>query len=480
MLNQLLPDETNVPQLEVQGVSNDSRNVQPGDVYLAGPRLILDGRDYIGDARKMGAVAILCEPPVPSLKLDIPLVEVRNLRAKTGNIASRCYNNPSSKMLVIAITGTNGKTSCSHFIAQVLGSIKLKCGVIGTMGVGIPGALEDSAMTTPDPIELQKNLAALLDLSCNAVTLEASSHGLAQDRLIGTEVDIAIFTNITRDHLDYHSSFDEYFASKKLLFSSFELKTAIINCDDEYGRELCEFVSEAVSIYSFGIENKNADVGCSDIELNERGMSFNLQTPWGSRPISSELMGRFNIYNLLATAAVLGSQGLSIESIAQALQSLKTVKGRMEVIRHASIATVIIDYAHTPDALEKALQAIKEHCTGALWCVMGCGGDRDIGKRPLMGEIASRLADYLVITDDNPRSESSSKIAEDIYAGIVAGSDVQVNTNRQSAIRRALSKAKPEDIVLIAGKGHEEYQEIKGTKLSFSDHAVVLEFVGES
>jgi UDP-N-acetylmuramoyl-L-alanyl-D-glutamate--2,6-diaminopimelate ligase len=347
-------------------------------------------------------------------------------------------------------------------------------------------------MTTPDAIDLQDHLAYLVNETCQAVALEASSHGLQQGRLNGTLVDTAIFTNITRDHLDYHKSFEGYQDSKKLLFTWKGLKTAIINIDDEYGVVLRKLVNNSVSssvnssvnkdvaVYTTSTHNRQADVHCHNICLDQNGMSFELVSPWGEARIESPLMGEFNVSNLAATAALLGSRGYSLKDIVWALSNVKAVKGRMEVIAEDNQPTVVIDYAHTPDALAKALLATQQHCKGDLWCVFGCGGDRDKGKRPEMGEIASRLAAHTMITDDNPRSESSASIADDIFRGVISGSDVRVETNRRLAIRTALKCAGSGDVVLIAGKGHEQYQEVMGEKLPFSDHEVVREFVGRS
>lgn len=480
MLRELLPEEVDLPELLVQGITGDSRKIKPGDLFVAVQGLNVDGRQFIGDADKRQAVGVLCEPPAPTVNTSIPVFEIENLKSRTGVIASRFFGEPSSQLVVVAITGTNGKTSCSHFIAQALSSLEFKCGIVGTLGYGVPGALSESLMTTPDSIDLQGHLAYLVEMNCKAVTLEASSHGLEQGRLNGTAVDTAIFTNITRDHLDYHESFQDYKEAKRILFTRSELKTAIINIDDEFWEVLRESVGEDVKIYTTSTHLRDADVHCQNICLNENGMSFQLISPWGEAPIASLLMGEFNISNLLLTAAFLGSRGYSLTDIVTALSNCGAVKGRMEVLHNDNQPTVVIDYAHTPDALEKALQATREHCKGELWCIFGCGGDRDKGKRSEMGEIASKLADHIMITDDNPRSESSAAIASDVFRGVISGSDTEVETNRRLAIEKVMARAAPYDVVLIAGKGHEEYQEVKGQKLAFSDHEVVREFVSKN
>ncbi len=482
MLDQLLPDESGLPDIAVHGLANDSRKVQPGDLFLAAPGITVDGRKFIKAAEEKRAVAVLCDPPVPDEEIGIPVLEINSVRQLTGAIASRFYGDPSEKLLVVAITGTNGKTSCSHFIAHALSSLNSRCGVIGTIGVGVPDDLQQTSMTTPDALDLQRYLAAFVEDGCSAVTIEASSHGLEQGRLNGTQVDTAIFTNITRDHLDYHPTFNDYLGAKKSLFRFEGLKVAIINIDDESSESLLHSISEKVDIYTVSISDPGASISASDIKPSESGFDFQLSTPWGDAPIQSGLIGLFNVTNLLTVTAVLGAQGFSIEQISTALSQVQTVKGRMETLGKPGGPVAIIDYAHTPDALEKALIAARAHCRGKLWCVMGCGGDRDIGKRPIMGGIASRLSDYLVITDDNPRSESSEKIADDIYQGVKSCLDSQatatIEIDRKTAIIGALGAAQPGDIVVIAGKGHEAYQEINGERLTYSDHAVVGEFFG--
>jgi UDP-N-acetylmuramoyl-L-alanyl-D-glutamate--2,6-diaminopimelate ligase len=497
MLNELLPDHHELPELLIEGITNDSRKVGSGDLFVAVTGLNVDGRSFIADAQEKNAVGILCEPPRPEIELEIPIVAVKNLKASVGNIASRFYGNPSDQLLVVAITGTNGKTSCSHFIAQGLSAMGTRCGVIGTMGYGTLTSAKGAAakgaqyrplknnvsgtdLTTPDPIVLQEYLAYLVDDDCSAVALEASSHGLAQGRLNGTQINVAVFTNMTRDHLDYHADFDSYHESKQQLFSWEGLKTAVVNLDDEFGRRLCSSIGDGVEVLAVSASSSEADIYGKDIRLHDDGLSFSVCSPWGEAKVRSPLVGRFNVHNLLSTLGVICSQSYGFEEAISVISEIGMVKGRMEVIRNPGQPTVIIDYAHTPDALDKALQATKEHCLGELWCVFGCGGDRDKGKRPLMGEIASTHASHVVITDDNPRSESSLVIANEIAHGVVAGVDVEIEADRRTAIWKTLSNAGSRDVVLIAGKGHEEYQEVSGKKLAFSDHDVVGDYVSSS
>ncbi len=494
MLSELLPGHQELPELLVEGITNDSRLVNSGDLFFAMPGLRVDGRSYIADAKARNAAGILCESPGPGVEVGIPVVAVKNLRASVGDIAGRFYGNPSEDLLVVAITGTNGKTSCSHFIAQALSGLGARCGVIGTMGYGaiVAGnaakgaqslSLKNSGsgkdLTTPDPIVLQEYLANLVSDACSAVALEASSHGLEQGRLNGIQIDVAVFTNMTRDHLDYHADFESYQKSKQQLFAWESLKTAIVNRDDEFGRRLCSSIGKGVEVFSVSTSSSEADINGKDIQFHDDGLSFSVCSPWGEAKVRSTLMGRFNVQNLLSTLGVICSQGYALEEAVSVISEIGMVKGRMEVIRNPGQPTVVIDYAHTPDALDKALQATKEHCRGELWCVFGCGGDRDTGKRPLMGEVASTHAGHVVITDDNPRSESSADIASEIIRGVVAGSYVEVETDRRSAIWNTLSNAGCGDVVLIAGKGHEEYQEVAGKRLAFSDHEVVDDYVSE-
>lgn len=479
MLSELMPNMKLPVDLAVSGITDDSRRVNPGDLFVAVPGLTVDGRRYIGDAIDRRAAAVLCEPPMPQVDDGIPIIEVPRLSARKGEIASRFYGEPSTRMLIVAVTGTNGKTSCSQFLAAALSTAGCKCGVIGTLGFGTPGALEDAGLTTPDAIGVQSRLSMLLERGCEAVCLEASSHGLSQGRLNGTAIDVALFTNISRDHLDYHDTFGEYKNAKALLFRWQGLKGAVVNIDDPFGVELAAMTGDDVQCVTYSIEDRSADVHSDSLVFREDGFDAEVVTPWGAGAVSSALLGRFNVGNLLAVVSVLGLLEYDITDVLAAAGKLETVPGRMEAMRRPGAATVVIDYAHTPDALEKALDALKLHCRGELWCVFGCGGDRDVGKRPLMGRIAERLADHVVVTDDNPRTEPSEFIIQQIVGGMNDHEQVQIDPDRESAIRSALSAAGEHDIVLIAGKGHEDYQEVNGVRKPFSDYEVVRRILGE-
>lgn len=472
MLSELMPG-TNMPaDVRVSGLTDDSRAVAPGWLFLAVPGIRSDGRAFIADAIARAAAAVFCEPPAPASNYAVPVVEVPGLGSLKGEIASRFFGEPSRSMLVIAVTGTNGKTSCSQFIASALGKAGITCGAIGTLGFGLPGRMKDADLTTPDAITMQRRLAELKQVGCRAVCLEASSHGLVQGRLNGTAIDVGVLTNITRDHLDYHETFDGYKKAKQVLFRWPGLTGAVINRDDESADDFIASVTEGATVLTYSTRDPGADVRADAISFRADGFDMTVTTPWGGGEVSSSLLGDFNASNLLAVLAVMGLAGVPAADALRLVAGLTNVPGRMDVMRKSGMPTVVVDYAHTPDALEKALRALRVHATGALWCVVGCGGDRDKGKRPLMGKIVSELADKAVITDDNPRSEASSGIIEQIMAG-VTGDHVIVEPNRAKAIAYALGHAGPGDIVLIAGKGHEEYQEIGGRRFPFSDFVEV-------
>ena len=467
MLSQLIPDTPLDRDVLVNGISDDSRKMEEGHVFLAMPGLQHDGRAFIDDVAGR-ASAILCEAPVPGVDVDVPLIEIENLRMEAGKIASRFFGNPSGQMKVVAVTGTNGKTSVSNYIATAANNLGCPCGVIGTLGTGVPDALNNPGLTTPDAISMQTSLASLRKDGCAMIALEASSHGLAQGRLNGTAIDVAVFTNLTHDHLDYHESFETYLQSKQRLFEWPGLHTAVINRDDPHGETLSS-VSSRTIFYGF----EDADVVASSIELHADGLSFDLESPWGSTRLESTLIGRFNISNLLATVSVLGVLGFDLDDITSAVGEIRNVTGRMHTLSKDGLPRVVIDYAHTPDALANALTAVQEHCSGQLWCVFGCGGDRDKGKRSLMGSVAVHFSNYIVVTDDNPRNEDPDSIVNDIMKGIDNVENVEKISPRPDAIAYAINHAGEEDVILIAGKGHESYQEIRGSREVYSDFEAV-------
>ena len=476
-----------LPSDSVQALALDSRDVVPGALFMACAGLRKHGSAYIDDAVRAGAVAVLWEMepnatplPVHWRSADegrrVPVIGVMHLSQKLGLIADRFYGSPSRELFVVGITGTNGKTSCSHFLAQALHD-EVPCGVIGTLGFGLFGSLSPATHTTPDAITCHRLLAQMRAEAAAAVVMEVSSHGLQQGRVNAIAFDVAVFTNLTRDHLDYHGDMGAYAQAKRRLFDMPGLKAAVINQDDAFGRELLGSLHGDVQVISYGLEatTRPADVGGRIIRCDAQGLHLHVTTPWGQGQLLSGLLGRFNASNLLAVLATLLVRGLALDDALSRLSALTTVPGRMERFGGGDQALVVVDYAHTPDALEKALHAAREHCSGRLWCVFGCGGDRDPGKRPLMGQVAEAQADCVVITDDNPRTEDPGSIVDDILAGIRSPGQVRVEHDRGQAIAKAIASARAGDVVLVAGKGHEAYQQVGSKRLPFSDAAVVVQ-----
>ncbi|MHB8741769.1 MAG: UDP-N-acetylmuramoyl-L-alanyl-D-glutamate--2,6-diaminopimelate ligase [Sulfuricaulis sp.] len=479
-LRQLLEGIVRVPGIasrEVRGLQVDSRRVQPGDLFLAAPGVVTDGRDFIGDAVASGAVAVVYEAGDGYVlrSLPVPAFSVVNLRQKIGVIADRFYGTPSRRLIVIGITGTNGKTTCTQLLAQALDRSPKRCAVIGTLGYGFPGALSASIHTTPDAVTLHRQMADFLDQDAGYVSMEVSSHALEQGRVNSVAFNVAVFTNLTRDHLDYHGDMTAYGLAKAGLFAMQGLKYAVINYDDAFGRKLIAGVGAPIKTLSYGIES--GDVRAREVRTLPTGLSLYITTPYGETELCSPLIGRFNAYNLLAVLATLLALGVRLEEAVARLTKAQAPAGRVERFGGATDAPlVVVDYAHTPDALEKILQALREHARGKLWCVFGCGGDRDRGKRPIMGEVAERLADVVVVTDDNPRHESGDAIIAEILAGM--NTVPQVIRDRRAAIAAAIRGSSEGDIVLIAGKGHEDYQQVGDERIPYSDREVIQKILG--
>jgi UDP-N-acetylmuramoyl-L-alanyl-D-glutamate--2,6-diaminopimelate ligase len=479
-LEQLLPnlpaaELQSVAQLAVSGLTLDSRQVRPGDAFFALRGTRDHGITFAAGAVARGARVVLAEAPaVEEVALDVPVLWIENLHAQVGDIAARFYDLPSRSLRVVGVTGTNGKTSTVQLIAQALDFLGHRSATIGTLGAGLYGHLHDGERTTPDAINVQRLLAAFRDQGANFVAMEVSSHALEQGRVGAVDFEVAAFTNLTRDHLDYHGSMEAYGDAKAKLFAWPTLKAAVINADDVFGQTLITRISANVQPLRFSVaDDHHADIVASAIVTSSEGLAFELVTPWGSRPIHSALLGRFNVANLLAVVACLGAFGESFDRIVDAIEALQPVNGRMNRLGGlGNVPLVVIDYAHTPDALEQALSALRPHCAGRLICVFGCGGERDAGKRPLMGAIAVRLSDVAIVTDDNPRGEDGDAIVAQIVAGMGAMSTTSVERDRALAIAHALKLAQPSDVVLIAGKGHETYQDGADGKLPFDDMAV--------
>ncbi len=465
-------------ELTVTGLAIDSREVQTGDVFVALAGHQQHGIDYAHQAIQQGAVAILAETPIPQ-KLNkqapnIPVYEVSHLTQQLGVLAAEFYNHPSQKIKVIAITGTNGKTSTAWLLVQALGYLDEKAAYMGTLGVGALESLAKLPNTTPSALHIQRHLAALVEAGYQRVCLEASSHALVQGRLNGLNIDTAILTNISQDHLDYHQTMAAYAGAKQHLFTDFELRHAVINSDDHYGRQWLQagIKADKISVYGQSETNTQHNHCAQDIQLKEAGLAFQWRHNEHSYRVISSLLGRFNVDNLLAVMASLVEMGFNTTQIGEAVSQLTPVPGRMNVIRltHKDV-TVVIDFAHTPDALEQVLMALGGHCQHELWCVFGCGGDRDTDKRPQMGKIAERYANRVIVTDDNPRFESAKQIAADIAKGMNA--QPLIIHNRKAAIEQALGQSVAGDVVLIAGKGHETTQQINDQYIEFNDAQVV-------
>lgn len=483
-LEQLLPEQPpqmpqSVAALRVSGLCLDSRCVRPGDLFFARSGVNHRGADYIDDAFSRGAVAALvdaAEVGSEPLSGNGPVIPLADLDRQIGLIASRFNGEPSRALRVIGITGTNGKTSCAHYLAQALNSCGLPTALIGTVGNGFPGRLRTATHTTPDAPRLHAELARLRDEGAQAVVMEVSSHALEQQRVAGVHFAAVAYTNLSHDHLDYHGDMAHYAAAKARLFNDYGAPLQVLNADDDACARLlaqpCRAGGERIG---FSLRPDGAEVFADQLTLGPQGMMFELHTPWGEVLVTAPLLGRFNAANLLLISTLLGGMGYEPGNIASALALLKPVSGRMERLVHAEAPTVIIDYAHTPDALEKALQATREHLPdgGRLWVVFGCGGDRDRAKRAPMGRIAADLADRLIITSDNPRGEDPLEIIRMVAEGVPAGTALELEADRGQAIDRAVAAADPRDIILLAGKGHETWQEIQGVKHPFSDQAQV-------
>ena len=461
-------------QRRISGITLDSRAVVDGDVFIALRGARGHGLKYAIGAVTRGASAVVYEAPVDpaeSAELPVPAICVPDLRRKLGAMAARWFGAPSHGLHVVGVTGTNGKTSTVQLLTHALDSLGARSGSIGTLGAGLVGALVAGERTTPDVIAVHALLAKLRDGGASHVAMEVSSHALDQGRVDAVQFAIVVFTNLTHDHLDYHVDMQCYFDAKSRLFHDFDADCAVINRDDPWGRRLLESGPRAKRVLSLSAAgDEAADLYARQLRMSSAGIGFALFTPWGKLHIASPLLGRFNVDNLLAVAACLGALGFSGPRIEQALGVLEPVSGRMNRFggdAHAPL--LVVDYAHTPDALEQALRSLRAHTSGRLLCVFGCGGERDAGKRPLMGEIAERLSDSIVITDDNPRGENGDAIVAAIVAGLARPHDARIERDREQAIALAVAQARPGDTVLIAGKGHEDYQEVAGVKRAFDD-----------
>lgn len=470
----------------INGMNYDSREVSPGDLFFCLPGAALDGHEFALPAANSGAVVLVVER---ELAIDgLTQVLVTDSRKAMGVLSAVYYRYPSQELRVIGVTGTNGKTTTTHLIKAILEEAGFGVGLIGTIHILIGDKVLPVKNTTPASLDLQKLLRAMVDFGLEYVVMEVSSHALALGRVEGCEYDTAVFTNLTRDHLDFHQTFDNYASAKALLFEGLGTgsvkigpKTAVINIDDIYGAYMVER-SGAVVVSTFGVVNK-ADIYAENVQVTAKGTSFTIVTQQGEFELSLKLTGMFNVYNVLAAASAALAEGISNAIITQALEKLGSVSGRFEVVDEGQNFAVVVDYAHTPDGLENVLLTARELSKGRVLVVFGCGGDRDRTKRPIMGALAARYADYIIVTSDNPRSEDPLLIMEDIVRGItdsgLSSDKFKLMADRREAIRSALTQAYSEDIVLIAGKGHETYQILKDKTIPFDDREIAREILKE-
>ena len=467
-----------VASIPIAGIARESNRVRPGDLFIAIPGATTDGHLFIDEAIRRGAAAILAERlPMKSARA-CPCIVVPSTRHAMAMVAARFYGHPSRKLRLIGVTGTNGKTTTSYLVKSILELSGARTGLIGTIVYQIGDRILPSNNTTPGPLELQRYFAQMVGHGTEWCTLEVSSHALAQDRLAGLELEAALFTNLGSDHLDYHKTADAYAAAKRRLFEYLRPGgLAVINTDDDFGRTLAETIPNR-TILTYGIQ-RNAMVRAREIVCSWQGIRAILDTPWGVVPIISPLLGKHNVSNIISAAATLLALGISPDVIRDGLSVVVTVPGRLERVANETGVHILIDYAHTADGLRLALQSLRELTNRRLLVVFGCGGNRDRTKRPMMGRIGSLLSDHVVLTSDNPRNEDPLEIIRQIQSGFRPGfRDFQIVPDREEAITSVLSAARPDDVVLIAGKGHETYQVFDRVAVPFSDREVVERWAG--
>ncbi|MDJ0709338.1 MAG: UDP-N-acetylmuramoyl-L-alanyl-D-glutamate--2,6-diaminopimelate ligase [Woeseiaceae bacterium] len=474
-LAELLQGIVDAPAIPVFGIGNDSRRLDEGDVFLAVQGFTSHGLDFLAEAAESDVAAIVWDETTGTAPRDvgIPTIAVPDLASHLGDIADRFYGQPSTELGVVGVTGTNGKTTVAWMIAQAAELLGERCGYLGTLGHGVGELQVTEGMTTPAAIDLHARLAEFVERGASYAALEVSSHALAQGRVDGVRFDTAIFTNLTRDHLDYHTDMRDYFDTKARLFLECSPKHRIVNLDSEYGDQLAARCGEDVVTVSTNFDrvaNGRPYVFVRSVVATERGSDVSFTSSWGDGSFKLLLPGEFNVANAMLVLALLLRSGVDLETAGDVISQLSAPPGRMQRVAADGPATYV-DYAHTPHALEVALRALRPHCRGKLWCVFGCGGDRDAGKRPQMGKAAEHFADRVVVTSDNPRTEDPESITRDIVAGFVRPERAAVIEDRAAAIAWSLQQAADSDIVLIAGKGHEDYQEFGAEQRPFSDYA---------
>lgn len=489
-LSQLLRgvcDSDLLPDMEVKGLALDSRQVEPGYVFVALEGHFEHGLAYAEAAISRGAIAVLCDSQydqycqqiLAKISARTVCIAIKHLPLKLSQLANVFYGHPSEKLFVSGVTGTDGKTTVSHFIAQSMQSSESPAALIGTLANGLINQLDKSAQTTPDMLALQRMLAQYVDDGATNVSMEVSSHGLDQGRVEGVSFDVAILTNLSRDHLDYHGNIEAYKQAKKKLFISDASKALVLNADDALGQELFQQLSGDKPIWLYGmhedrVRKSQMYVYATALETHRDGMKFILHSSQGSAEITTGLIGDFNVYNMLACFCVLLQSGLNFNLAVKRIEKLKTVPGRMEIIAQPDKPAVVIDYAHTPEALSQVLKNIRKHTDGKVICVFGCGGDRDAGKRPIMAQVAEENSDLVILTSDNPRNEDPALIIDEVQQGVRDPLKLIVEADRARAIQQAIKMASADDLILLAGKGHEDYQIIGNKKIPFSDREQAL------
>lgn len=458
--------------VDVASIEYDSRRVSAGCMFCCIVGQLFDGHDFAEGAAQKGASALLVERQLP---IDLPQIVVKNARKAMAEMAAAFYGYPQREMQILGVTGTNGKTTSTYMVKAIAEQAGKKVGIIGTIRNMIGGESLHTERTTPESVDLFRLLRTMADARVDLVVMEVSSHALEQFRVHGIKFDVALFTNLTQDHLDYHKSFENYLQAKKTLFLN--AKKAVVNVDDPYSDRIMEGLT--IPILTFGIRDR-ADISATDIDITPLGVRFDLHTPEGEVLMNLAIPGLFSVFNAMGAVGMAQSAGIKLSCIKDGLESVTSVSGRLESIKTNRGFSAFVDYAHTPDALENVLKTAREFAKGRVICVFGCGGDRDRAKRPIMGEIAGRFSEYAVITSDNPRTEDPMSIIESIEEGMKrSGTKYTVIENRREAIRHALQLAEENDVIMIAGKGHENYQEINGTKYHFDDKEIVEELLKE-
>ncbi|MGF1685856.1 UDP-N-acetylmuramoyl-L-alanyl-D-glutamate--2,6-diaminopimelate ligase [Photobacterium japonica] len=471
---QVLPPSLSA--FSVSGMILDSRRVQSGDLFVAVKGHSVDGRQFIAKAIENGAAAVLTHTDDETFFLTeqggVAVIALPHLNTQLSAIAKRFYGAPDEALELIAVTGTNGKTTISQLLAQWANLIGHQAGVMGTTGNGLLGQIVPAANTTGSAIEIPLVLAEMVQQGADYAAMEVSSHGLVQGRISALQFQASIFTNLSRDHLDYHGDMASYAEAKKTLFTAHQCGVAIINADDTVGREWLHTLPEAVAVAQDKAHLEGLTgpaLWLEQVHYSTQGVTVRFDSSWGAGELSAPLVGAFNVMNLMLALATLLATGRPLAPLLASAPQLTAVTGRMEVFQAPDKPMVVVDYAHTPDALEKALQALRVHCDGQLWCIFGCGGDRDTGKRPMMAQIAEQLADRVILTDDNPRSEDPAAIMADMLAGLTAPETAAVVHDRAQACEWAFTHAGANDIILVAGKGHEDYQILADRTIHYSD-----------